>query len=701
MSPCPWRIGAERACTVLCAVALTAASLISGAARSQSLTVSPDRGDGLYQVGDTVHWTVESQGSDELSDVSFVVKEGGRRVVAQGELAFRNQIARLETTFDTPNTVLVDVSWRAGGEVLHAMGGAVAAGEQIRAAAPPPEDFDAFWNAKLVELAHVPMNPQLAAAASGKTGVAYWEVTLDNIRGSHVHGQLARPEQGEKFPALLIVQYAGVYPLEKAWVTDRAAEGWMALDVEAHDLPIDEPAAFYDEQYQGPLKDYWAIGNDDPDASYYLRMYLSCCRAVEYLKSRSDWNGKTLVVMGTSQGGQQALVTAGLHPQDVTAVLAFLPAGCDMLAPEVDRAAGFPDWWSQTAGKDPAKVHHASRYYDPANFAGRIRCPVLSGLGLRDDLAPPSSVLAALNNVTAPKEVIILPTAGHQDENGSQRAYNDRCYGVWLPTLRAGKPAPAVGTGRVNPNANGKMSRQDGADRPVPQSNPLFLAAHEMLLKKKTQGVIDVYFLGDSITRRWQGTDYPEHKKNWDRNFRGWNVADFGWGGDTTQNVLWRLENGELDGVNPKVVVLMIGTNNVGGVVPQHEDAAVKDVAQGIGAILSVVRRKAPTAKIVLMGITPRNDGGSTAVMPTIDKINARLAKLADGETVVYLNVNDRLADVDGKLLDGVTEDGLHLSNKGYQVWADALAPLLTKWLGPPAEVDRAPPASGVPTVPR
>lgn len=237
------------------------------------------------------------------------------------------------------------------------------------------------------------------------------------------------------------------------------------------------------------------------------------------------------------------------------------------------------------------------------------------------------------------------------------------------------------------------------AAQPAPQENPMFLPAHEMLLKKRTAGKIDVYFLGDSITRRWQGTDYPEHKKNWDQNFHGWNAADFGWGGDTTRNVLWRLAHGELEGVNPQVIVLMIGTNNVGGAPPPDEDARAEDVAAGIRAILDRVREQAPQAKIVLMGITPRNDGGKTAVMPTIDKINARIEKFADGESVVYLNINDKLADADGKLRPGVTEDGLHLSIEGYQVWADALEPLLTKWLGPRADMDEGPPASGVPTV--
>jgi lysophospholipase L1-like esterase len=234
----------------------------------------------------------------------------------------------------------------------------------------------------------------------------------------------------------------------------------------------------------------------------------------------------------------------------------------------------------------------------------------------------------------------------------------------------------------------------------VPQNNSLFLLAHQMLLAKRKQGVIDVYFLGDSITRRWQATDYPEHQKNWDQNFRGWNAANFGWGGDTTQNVLWRLQHGELDGVNPKVVVLMIGTNNVGKDPPTDGgDARSDDVAHGIRAIVNLIREKSPAARIVLMGITPRNDDGKTTAMPTIDKTNARISQFADGRSVVYLNINKTLADADGKLFEGMTEDGLHLSVKGYQVWADALKPLFSQWLGPPADIDRAPPASGIPVV--
>jgi lysophospholipase L1-like esterase len=239
------------------------------------------------------------------------------------------------------------------------------------------------------------------------------------------------------------------------------------------------------------------------------------------------------------------------------------------------------------------------------------------------------------------------------------------------------------------------------ADQPMPQDNPLFALVHRELLNKAKAGDIDLYFLGDSITRRWHGNDYPRFQANWRKNFFGWNAANFGWGGDRTENVLWRLEHGELDGVHPKVIVLLIGTNNVGEAPPQSRDAVVEDVTKGIKTILGVLQQKAPNARIVLMGIMPRNENGSTALMPTINRINERIAKFAGGNKTKYLNINDKLADPAGQLRDEVTEDGLHLSIDGYQIWADALKPLLTQWLGPPAETDEAPPATGIPSVSR
>lgn len=251
--------------------------------------------------------------------------------------------------------------------------------------------------------------------------------------------------------------------------------------------------------------------------------------------------------------------------------------------------------------------------------------------------------------------------------------------------------------------AQTQASGGQAADQPVPRDDQNSQTAHAQLLLKARQGHIDVYFEGDSITRRWGTSDeqYKAFLANWRQNFFGWNAADFGWGGDKTQNILWRLQNGELDGVNPKIIVLLAGTNNVGNRSPQDDaDPRVADITRGIKAILDLCRQKAPQAKIVLMGIFPRND--NMAVMPIINKINDNIAKFADGKKIRYVNINDRLADKDGRLFEGMAnKDGLHLDVKGYQVWADALKPIFTKLLGPPAKEDRAPAPTGDPSASR
>jgi lysophospholipase L1-like esterase len=250
----------------------------------------------------------------------------------------------------------------------------------------------------------------------------------------------------------------------------------------------------------------------------------------------------------------------------------------------------------------------------------------------------------------------------------------------------------------------GVVLEAQAGSQPVPRTDENSRKAHAQLLDKARRGGIDVYFEGDSITRRWGTSDaaYRDFFDNWTRNFFGWNAANFGWGADTVQNILWRLTEGELDDVRPKVIVLLAGTNNVGGRPRQGVDApVVENVASGVTAILEVMRRKAPDATVILMGMTPRRDSaGGVSVMPTIDAINQRYASFADGKRIRYLNINRQLSRADGGPLDGMTVDGLHLSVRGYQVWADALKPIFTELLGPPAATDHAPPPTGDPSAP-
>jgi lysophospholipase L1-like esterase len=239
-----------------------------------------------------------------------------------------------------------------------------------------------------------------------------------------------------------------------------------------------------------------------------------------------------------------------------------------------------------------------------------------------------------------------------------------------------------------------QVGPQIPAGQPVARTDPNSLTAHAQLLEKAQKGGIDVYFEGDSITRRWGATDYPDFLANWNQNFFGWNAANFGWGADTIQNIIWRLRNGELDGVHPKIIVLLAGTNNIGRM--QADDAQVADITKGLQAILKIMQDKAPQATILVMGILPRND--NLAALPAIRKANDNLSQLADGKKIRFLNINDKLADADGMLFEGMTVDKLHLSLKGYQVWADALKPIFLALLGPPAKEDHAPPPTGDPS---
>jgi len=236
--------------------------------------------------------------------------------------------------------------------------------------------------------------------------------------------------------------------------------------------------------------------------------------------------------------------------------------------------------------------------------------------------------------------------------------------------------------------------------QPVPRDDANSMLAHQQLLHKAHSGRIDLYFLGDSITRRWGATDYPQLLEHWNANFHGWNAGNFGWGGDKVENILWRIQNGELDGVSPRVIVLMAGTNDVGNQLPaEGVEAAATRIAAGTDVLLRAVRAKAPGATVILMGILPRGD--NPAVMPVINGINLRIAHLA-GQQVIWLDINDRFVDASGRLLpDLMQTDQLHPALPGYRIWAEALQPLLTRLLGPRAARDLAPPPTGDPAASR
>jgi lysophospholipase L1-like esterase len=205
------------------------------------------------------------------------------------------------------------------------------------------------------------------------------------------------------------------------------------------------------------------------------------------------------------------------------------------------------------------------------------------------------------------------------------------------------------------------ISAADGPRPTIPvEKNP---ERHQQFLEIAKAGNIDLLFLGDSITDGWRSTG----KAVWEQYFAPLKAANFGISADRTEHVIWRLRNGELDGIHPKLVVLMIGTNN--GADP------VEDVALGIKTIIGDIQQRSPGTRILLLGIFPRNElpGGGRQKNEAVNKIIAGYANPNDPKKVVYLDIGDRFLSPDKVLSKDIMPDSLHPNAKGYQIWAEAI----------------------------
>ena len=218
---------------------------------------------------------------------------------------------------------------------LYAVGAAVAPAK-IGLSTPRPDDFDAFWQGKLTDQSKVPINAALTPVQADIPGVELNTFALDAL-GSHAHGYVAKPAREGKFPALIQLRYAGVYALNAHAAAQHAADGWLFINVDSHDKLPTDPSGNIPRNYQ-------TIGNTDREKSYFLDMYLRDSRPLDYLLTRPDWDGKTIVLTGGSMGGQQSLALAGLRPEKISAVLVCVPAGADTNGDLHGRKAGYPNW---------------------------------------------------------------------------------------------------------------------------------------------------------------------------------------------------------------------------------------------------------------------------------------------------------------------------------------------------------------------
>ncbi len=219
-----------------------------------------------------------------------------------------------------------------------------------------------------------------------------------------------RAESLGKYPALLLFRARGAKPDR---IVDLASRGFIPLKIGIHGIPMNQPTEVYQQLGQGALTSYPFMFLDNREQYYFRRVYLGCVRSNDFLVTRPDWDGKNLLVTGRSQGGQLAIVTAGLDAR-VTGLAAVYPAYCDVTGYLHGRAGGWPHMFREEAAghRTPAKIA-TTAYYDAVNFARRLKVPGLYLWGYNDEACPPTSTFAAFNVITAPKRLVLALEMGH------------------------------------------------------------------------------------------------------------------------------------------------------------------------------------------------------------------------------------------------------------------------------------------------
>jgi cephalosporin-C deacetylase-like acetyl esterase len=351
------------------------------------------------------------------AEVSYILDKDGVPPVTEGKVKLEQGQATVEGTLSEPGFLRCRITYAgvAGQQPFTATASAAFDPQKIAPSMPVPDDFDAFWAQQKAKLAAIPMTPTLTPVSSGVDGVESFDVQIPCVGPKPVSGYFSRPKGAapKSLPAILQVHAAGVLSSVLSATVNRAKNlHSLAMDINAHGIPNGQPGSFYENLSKGDLKGYPYFGAGDRQTCYFLGMFLRMQRAIDFLTSQPEWDGRILIVTGSSQGGGQAIVAAGLDPR-VTLITANVPALCDHTGMVVNRIAG----WPKLVQKGPPGVTdqaiQAARYFDCMNFATRAKAQAVFSVGFIDPVAPPTSIYAMYNNYAGPKHIVPAPLQGH------------------------------------------------------------------------------------------------------------------------------------------------------------------------------------------------------------------------------------------------------------------------------------------------
>jgi cephalosporin-C deacetylase len=382
--------------------------------------VAPDHDNWTYKVGEQVQYNITLlRNGNPLKGAKIHYEIGPEKMPAnvKDSLVLTTGTASIKGgTMTKEGFLRCVVTTKVDGKVYRNLATAGFDPDKIQPVVEMPSDFSKYWGDALKELSTVPLDARMTLLPERCTEkVNVYHVNIQNYkanRGVRLFGILCVPKKEGKYPALLRVPGAGVRAYQGDVAT--AEKGIITLEIGIHGIPVNMDPSIYANMTAGWVSQYWTYNLDSRDDYYYKRVYLGCVRANDFLVSLPQFDGTNLAVTGGSQGGALSIVTAALDPR-VKWTAPIYPALADMVGYTQNRAGGWPhifdkNLFPQNMTEVKQKV---ASYYDVVNFAKQLKVPVFYSMGFNDETCPPTSMWAAYNAITAPKELRLYLETGH------------------------------------------------------------------------------------------------------------------------------------------------------------------------------------------------------------------------------------------------------------------------------------------------
>lgn len=421
-------------------------------AQTYELSVDPDKPDAIYQRGEKIVFSIrvlkDGQPADDVQLVVSALVDG--QPDRQETITPKEGKAAVTVSGDIPGWALIEVGVQEAAPpskrtskppaLVSGRGGAMIDPAAIRTGTPKPADFDKFWKQQLDDLARIPINPKLedvtlTSEESKNGGIRCREFTLDCVPPRPAKGYLSMPAKAEKgsLPIVVTLQGASSRSASKALAY---AEKAISICPNPHGIPNGKDRAFYKNLDKGLLENYRHQGSDNRDDIYFKAMILRDLRAIQFAKSLPEWNGRDLLIHGSSQGGGRAMFAGALDP-DVTLVSSTVPALTDHGGAFLGRRNGWPQFFKVGPDRHPldeknAAIAAVAPYVDTVNFAGRIKAEVFLSAGFLDTTCPPSCAYALYHALPAgiKKVMTPYPKAGHNAGNSAGMSRMNEILGM-------------------------------------------------------------------------------------------------------------------------------------------------------------------------------------------------------------------------------------------------------------------------------